>query len=331
MSYECDYSFIPAHHQLSLLIDLARSHDLNHDTLLSGSGLFLQDILSGEKFISPLQLQQVLHNAEHCFHSQDISFLFGQRTLTTPFNEAIKAILYAKTLREALSYYIEYSALVSPWLTPRIMISQDTLYLYWLDENHPRNRFLIEICMSAIQALSRYLFHQKLEWQYEFNFAEPEYIEQYWTHLGSELQFERVINCMSLPIRYLDQVLPNHALTLSSVSYQQAQLYIQQYHLQQSFLESLYHYLMQNIRHPIQLETTAEHFQMSPATFKRRLKKHNTHFQAQVDQCRLHTALILYRVQGFKTEQIAQYLLINDPTNFRRAFKRWCGMSPQFS
>lgn len=59
------------------------------------------------------------------------------------------------------------------------------------------------------------------------------------------------------------------------------------------------------------------------------LKNHHTHFQAQVDQCRLHTAIKLYRIKGYKTEQVSQYLEINDANNFRRAFKRWSGMSPQ--
>ncbi len=36
------------------------------------------------------------------FRNQDISFLFGQRSLTTPFNDAIKSMLYASTFDEAL-------------------------------------------------------------------------------------------------------------------------------------------------------------------------------------------------------------------------------------
>ena len=97
MSFECDYSYIPAHHQLSILIDLAASHEVEHHVLLSGSSIFLEDIFSGQKLISQQQLQQVLKNAEQCFRNQDISFLFGQRSLTTPFNDAIKSMLYAST------------------------------------------------------------------------------------------------------------------------------------------------------------------------------------------------------------------------------------------
>ncbi len=36
---------------------------------------------------------------------------------------------------------------------------------------------------------------------------------------------------------------------------------------------------MQNIQNNIQLEQTADYFQMSSATLKRKLKKHQTHFR----------------------------------------------------
>ncbi|MDM1022192.1 AraC family transcriptional regulator ligand-binding domain-containing protein [Acinetobacter sp. VNK23] len=329
MSFECDYCFIPAHHQLSILIDLAASHEVDHHVLLRGSGLFIEDIFSGHKLINQQQFQHILKNAEQYFRNQDISFLFGQRSLTTPFNDAIKAMLYSSSLDDALNRYLTFFASVSPWLCPRIMYSSDQIHLYWLDENKIDNRFFIESAMSAIQALSRQLYQSKLPWTFEFNFNEPDYIEQYWTHLGGDLTFNRPMNMMSLPSHFIHEPLPGASATLATISHQQALQYMSAQHLQQSFLLSVHQYLMQNIQNNIQLEHTAEHFQMSSATLKRKLKKHQTHFQAQLDQSRLHTAIHLYRVHGFKTEQISQYLQINDTTNFRRAFKRWSGLTVQ--
>lgn len=329
MSYECDDAFIAAHHQPALLIDLAASHDINHHRLLRGSGIFLEDILTGQRLISPLQFQQLVSNARQLFSSQDISFLFGQRCMLSPFNDAAQSMLYAGTLGEALQRYQEFSAIVSPLLSPRLMTGSQSIHIYWLDENNPQNRFLVEAAMSGINHLSRYLFDSKLPWKYEFNHAEPAYIEQYWAHLGTNLQFERAMNMMSLPISFLDTPLKKSSSTIGQAAYHKARADIVQRQLTHSFLDQLYQYLMQNIRYALNLETCAEHFAMSPASLKRKLQKHGTHFQAQVDQARLHTAIMLYRVQGYKTEQVAQYLNINDSTNFRRAFKRWSGLSIQ--
>lgn len=329
MSYDYDDAFIAAHHQPALLIDLAASHDIHHHRLLRGSGIFLEDILTGQRLISPQQFHHLVDNARQLFSSQDISFLFGQRCMLSPFSDAAQSVLHAGSLYEALQRYQEFSAFVSPLLSPRLLIGTDSLHIYWLDENDPQKRFLLEAAMSGINHLSRYLFDSKLPWKYEFNHAQPEYIEQYWAHLGTNLQFERAVNMMSLPISFLDAPLNKSSSTIGQAAYYKARADILQRQLTQSFLDQLYSYLMQNIRFVLNLDTCAEYFATSPASLKRRLQKHGTHFQAQLDQARLHTAIMLYRVHGYKTEQVAQYLNINDSTNFRRAFKRWSGLSIQ--
>ncbi|MNN98912.1 Helix-turn-helix domain protein [compost metagenome] len=67
---------------------------------------------------------------------------------------------------------------------------------------------------------------------------------------------------------------------------------------------------------------------MSPATLKRKLHKHETGFQQQVDLVRKHVALYLYQVKGLNNEEVAAYLSFNDAANFRRSFKRWTGSTP---
>ena len=46
--YECDSRFIPGHWQPAVLLDLALSRGIDSHRLLRGSGLFHEDILSGQ-------------------------------------------------------------------------------------------------------------------------------------------------------------------------------------------------------------------------------------------------------------------------------------------
>ena len=69
-------------------------------------------------------------------------------------------------------------------------------------------------------------------------------------------------------------------------------------------------------------------FDTSPASFKRRLARHGTHFQEQLDLSRRDLALYLYQVKGYSNEEVALHLGFNDVTNFRRSFKRWTGRTP---
>src|SRR5690606_11502893 len=97
---------------------------------------------------------------------------------------------------------------------------------------------------------------------------------------------------------------------------------------QESFLDTLYNHLRRHIRQPLHLDGVAEAFDMSPASLKRKLQKHDTHFQEQLDLARKHVALYLYQVEGCSNQEVAHYLRFNDINNFRRSFKRWTGCAP---
>lgn len=58
-----------------------------------------------------------------------------------------------------------------------------------------------------------------------------------------------------------------------------------------SLLDRLYDHLQAHIRQPTNLEQVAQAFEMSPATLKRKLHKHGTHFQERLDLGRKHVAL----------------------------------------
>ncbi|MFB9243880.1 helix-turn-helix domain-containing protein [Massilia antarctica] len=67
---------------------------------------------------------------------------------------------------------------------------------------------------------------------------------------------------------------------------------------------------------------------MSPATLKRHLARHGSHFQAELDQVRAHVALHLFHGGRHDNDGVARHLGFHDANNFRRSFKRWTGMTP---
>ena len=77
-------------------------------------------------------------------------------------------------------------------------------------------------------------------------------------------------------------------------------------------LELVYAHLLERVRCAPGLEDTASAFGMSAATFKRRLAACGTHFQAELDQVRLHTALRLMHGRGLDNEAVGHYLGFDD-------------------
>jgi AraC-like DNA-binding protein len=328
--YEADSRFIAAHYQPAALIDLAISRDIDTHRLLRGTGLFYEDILAGEVQISPQQFLGLIDNAQRLLEADDTSFLFGQRLLPGHYGPASQALQQAGNLQQALELLIEMRALFSPLLAPRLFLDEQHAYLYWVDSSGAgeHGRFLVEACMTAVVAMARWLSGHPLPWRFHFAHPKPRYVEQYWVHLGEDLHFYSQLDVLRLPREYMTEAWPNAAHTAGTVARQQAARQLHSLGFQASLLDRLYAWLQANVRQAPSLEQAAQAFDMSPATLKRKLRKHGTHYQEQHDRVRKHVALYLYQIKGYSNEEIAEYLHFHDATNFRRSFKRWTGLSP---
>ncbi|WP_312920463.1 AraC family transcriptional regulator ligand-binding domain-containing protein [Stutzerimonas nitrititolerans] len=330
IGYECDTRFIAAHHQPALLIDVALSRGIDSHRLLRGTGLFYADIAGGHAKLCPEQFVTLIGNAKRLLDADDGSFLFGQRLLPGHYGEASHTLEHACTLFQALERLQRFRALLSPLLTPRLLLDDKQAYLYWSDSCGAAHAqvFLAEACMTAVVAMSRRLSAERLPWRFHFSYAKPRYIEQYWVHLGEDLTFESQMTMMSLPLEWLHRPWPNASATAGQVAEQASQALLASHGWPGSFLDQLYEYLQANIRTPLNLERVAQAFGMSPASLKRKLQKHGTHFQEQLDLVRKHVALYLYQARGYGNDEVAAYLRFTDTTNFRRSFKRWTGVVP---
>lgn len=327
---ECDRAFMPAHYQPACMLDLALNRGFDSHRLLRGTGLFHEDILGGNRLISPQQCFQLTDNLRQIMPADDVSFLLGQQWLPGHFGPASHAIRHADTLHTALQRLETLSPFLSPLQRPRLRVDEHYAYLYWLDsygsgKNHV---FLLEAAFAAVTGMCRWLSGQRLPWQFQLRHSEPRYIEQYWVHLGEDLRFGCPLDQMRLPREYLTTAWAGASVTAGQVAHQESLELMKSLPAQLSFLDQLYDYLGANLRQPLGLERVAEAFSVSPATFKRKLSKHGTHFQYQLDQARICVAVDLYLSKGYSNEEVAEYLNFNDSTNFRRSFKRWTGLLP---
>lgn len=222
--YEWDSRFIAAHHQPAVLLDLALSRGIDSHALLRGSGLFYEDIASGRARVSPAQLLTLIGNAERLLGAADSSFLFGQRLLPGHYGEVSLALANAGNLEQALERLCQFRALLCPLLAPRLLLDERQIHLYWLDggASGRHQRFLAEAHLTAIVALCKRGSGLRLPWRFQFAYAQPRHIEQYWVHLGDALQFDRQLTLLSLPREYLHQPWPEASTTVGQVAVQPA-------------------------------------------------------------------------------------------------------------
>jgi AraC-like DNA-binding protein len=308
-------AFIPARHQPALVLDYARSRDVPAASLVCGTGL-----------LAPRDYLQLLANVGSALASPDTSFMLGQQMLPGHYGAVSHALLHAQNLRQALTTLVAWQSRLCPLLSPRWREEGGMAVLYWSDAFGAPGQlpFLVEMHMTAVVAMCRWLSGRRLPWRFCFNRCAPRQREQHEMHLGMALQFDCHLDAMLIDAQCLDQPWPRGNATAAAVALDEVAHETDA----PALLVALYDYLLLNIRCGPTLEGTAAAFGASAATLKRHLSRHGTHFQAELDQVRTHVALYLFQMRRYDNEQAAAYLGFHDATNFRRSFKRWTGQTP---
>lgn len=319
--YERDSQIIPSVFWPAQLIDLALARAIPEHHLLRHTGIFCADITHPEHHICPAQLIQLICNIEKYSSAKDFSFLVGQQLFSRPNHKIPPLLMAAENLGDLIDALLEYQALVCPLVNIRRRYEGDNLVLYWQDACGAEDSFifLVEAMSATISSLARWRSNRCLPWQFYFAHNTPAYIEQYQVHLDGDLHFSCQRNAMSIKREFC--YLPWQKNS-DIIAHQFATA-----HQCKGFLAEVYDYLNNNIASAPNLEQTAHDFAMSSASFKRKLKKHSSHFQAIYDQVRKDLAVYWINQEGWSSEKIAQELHFHDVANLRRAFKKWTGLT----
>lgn len=324
--YEAHTRLLPAHHHAGLVTEFAHARRLQLPALPGGG--------TGP-LLTPRDLLDHLGALLQADGGADTAFALGQIWWPGHYGAASHALGHAGTLAQALDLLVQQQRVLSPLLSPRWLRGQRQAVVWWQDAcGAPalRNR-LVELHMSALASLCAWLGGRPLPWTFCLNRAAPREPAHHQVHLGPRLRFGCQLDAMLIGSHWLDQPWPRGSGPAAAAA--QAALPASPGGVTRSLLAALYDHLIDalvdnhNRAGTGSLEDCAAALGVSPATLKRQLARHGSHFQAERDQARAHYAIFLYQQQGLDSDAVAQRLGIPDRTNFRRAVRRWTGLTPR--
>jgi AraC-like DNA-binding protein len=97
---------------------------------------------------------------------------------------------------------------------------------------------------------------------------------------------------------------------------------------ERALLQRVRERLRSRLAHDVSLEALAADLGVSPRTLRRHLVAHGTSYQALLEEERLSLAASYLLDTDEDVGWIATQLGYGDPSNFRRAFRRWTGKAP---
>ncbi|WP_416306889.1 AraC family transcriptional regulator ligand-binding domain-containing protein [Neptunicella sp. SCSIO 80796] len=317
--------FLPAHQLTASLMDLAISRGADKNRLMRGTGIFYEDIKTGSTALSASQLLRLIGNTKHQVAGYDSAFLLGRRLFPGNYGNVSNALLHSRHLADALRILNLLRMQICPFIQTQAYRDEGQYHLIMHDALGCGEhwQFLLEAYCTALVSASKLMLGRRIPFHFEFPFERPRYIQEYEENLGFRVKFSQPLLRIRVDLCWLTEPFPQPSQSLKWYAVKQARL---NNAVAKGFLEAIRCCLLQHRQ--ATLQQVAALFAMSPATFKRKLKLHGTCFQQLQDELGRQQAIYCLQVKRMNNEDTANMMEFTDVPNFRRAVKRWTGLTP---
>lgn len=322
---------ISFHNHPKALLDYAAAEGIAPEEVLKETDIPRQVVTNIESRISYLQYKQLIERCMDRLQDPALGLHFGEKLGLHGHGLIGFAAMACQNVGEAIETAIRFKKAISPitQLELRRFPNQMNLICHAAFEGGEAQRFFVEVLFAAMMHAFRYNIPNLPEnISFEFNYAEPDCLNEYHRVLGSQCNFNVPQNricgsheILDMPLRYANPAIVKEAkLTAANA--------IERLDHRAGFLEAVRAYIREQLPQYPSIDELAAHFNVSRSTLKRRLQLHNTSYKTLVDEMKMLTACELLESSRLSVDEISSHLYFSEGAAFRRAFKRCCGMSP---
>ena len=318
---------------VTTLLEVATLHGLSLEECLKGSQIQLDQIGNHQFYIQPAQEFQITRNVLNLISPEiPLSIEVGQKIQLVRFGIWGLAILNSKTFLEAVLNGLRFVRLSTSYCHISPILQDNEAYLKLNNTQLPDDlqAFFVEreaIMLINIQLTLNAQLLQPTALRFEH--AAPPYADYFKRILGIAAQFDQIEHAVAIEANALLCPIPASNSEMLNYCLTQCQQLLQRYTTQEGFTSKVQQYLIAHLQALPSLETTAQHFNLHPRTFKRYLQQENSQFSIMIMDIRGRLAEEFLTQTDLSLENIAEQLGYAELSSFSRAFKNWKGISPQ--
>ncbi|MGM0563179.1 MAG: AraC family transcriptional regulator ligand-binding domain-containing protein [Pseudomonadota bacterium] len=301
--------------------------------LLASTQLSVDAFLREDTLITPRQQLQVLQNSLRMAGDETFGLRLGQR-LTSPTHGAMGFLANSSPdLLTAIQAFQAFLPIRMNLARLEILTRDDWLEvtcLFGMPLDEELLRVLSEIFAVIFFDTAEFIVGRPLEEVVTcFAHREPPYSAHYAEHIHGPIEFgtDSVVLKLPLAVCKVPNASANHENYMMAL--QQCESMLAQLHPDEKTCRYQLQKMM--LSHPpgtLSEEEAAAALFISKRTLARRLKKEGTSFREVRDEIVSRQAADYLRNTALSVEAMAELLNYHDSANFRRAFKRWFGMTP---
>lgn len=315
---------------LQTLGQVAAQKGANAEHLCRGLGFTLADLDDPALRISYRQAVAMIQRALKVLPDQGLGLCVGNQNVLGTLGLLGHVISLCKTLRDAFAVGERHQHTSGGIATSRIhegaqQVMVDVECLLPFAEVQV---FAAEEFFASLMIYGRTLVGSEFKpLRMEFMHAPPAYAAEYQRLFGDDVRFGCRHNRMVLEAQWLDVPLPNHHALALRQALGLLELESAQLHRKMDLIQAVERAISRDLQGS-QLEKVASDLNMSGRTLRRRLTEHGLTFEALLEQVRRARCMGLLGNPSLSIERITQEVGYSDVRSFRRAFKRWTGLSP---
>ncbi len=315
-----------------LVFEEATRQGVNARELIRGTGFSLDDLRNSETLKSYDQNLALIDNALRLCPLPGLGLRIGREESPTQWGILGYAVMCSKTLRDMIAMLLKYHRIAAS-LAEFYFHEQAGLAI--LEARPPRAihdtlPFVVEEHFSSVLSVAKKLTDRADLRPVEVNlsYPKPRYAGMYREIFGCPVQFNRPSNTLVFDRKWLKSPIKYSSSLSSQMAERICEMQLRRQYIEHDLVHRVRYLLLEHADAFPSAEDIAEILQMTSRTLRTRLGEQGTSFQSILDDLRHQLALDYLGKSDLSLAEISALVGFTDPSNFRRAFKKWTGTSP---
>lgn len=320
--------------KIGAVVDVLLTEGISPSDALEGADIGFDDLHLASTRISPNQLIQCYRNAVALSRDPHLPYTIGSSVHLSAYGMYGYAMLCSTDFRRTMDFAVHYHQLAAPLATIAFE-ERDHLGIWTVEPLlHPKidsqlYRFVTELQIATHIALHRDIMGESFKPREILLTYRPQGDFQITSELvGCSVRFAQETNQIVFDSSFLDPApkLGNRTTYPSAIALCDGLL--ADFTLKAGVANQIRGMLLRDVTNRPTLVAVAKQLRTTPRTLRRHLQSQDTSFRQLSNELRVHIALRYLRETSMRTQDIAFALGFSDAANFRHAFRRWTGRTP---
>lgn len=321
--------------KLALLADALGAEGVSSNALLNDARLDPAAICAASATVSIDQMIAVFAAAARSGAPHGAAFRAGRRNQITCYGAYGFGLLSSPDFRQAIRFAVDYHHLAAP--TVQLSIEERGACAAWVFDPLPHHRidqalyrFIVEMQIGTLVALHSELLGEAFRpRELHLAYRRDDFAASFEREFDAPCLTESGRNKLVFDAAYLDRRHPRGNATSFAEMERLCERATQDIERSGGMAAKMRACIAAADREALCFDVIARQLNIPERTLRRRLGDENTSFSELVNDVRLVAAVKLLRDTLLPLEDVAGELGFSDAANFRQAFRRWTGFSPQ--